>query len=167
MPGRDTPQCQCLFRNDVWHLFGEEEVCLLELSYATRARQRTVKPFCRLDWEDRIFQSPDYARWSLPLAQVFANCHKLVRPQRNRVLVELRPPERCLDERPEVGFDCLIGEIFRIAVRLSSHSLGGSRKLFVVQMRSDEPIGEGVILCKRNEGKELRRRFVLVHVTVR
>src|SRR5271170_2691034 len=64
----DFPECHGFFCDDVWHLFGEEEICCFDATDAAGAGEVLIEPLCPLDSEEGVFQPPDHSRRTFPLA---------------------------------------------------------------------------------------------------
>src|SRR5436190_22655206 len=69
-----VPQPLRLFRNQIGHFFGEEEICAFHSSYAARAWESAVEPIGPVHTEEHVFQSPNHAGWPFPLMEVLAYC---------------------------------------------------------------------------------------------
>src|SRR5580704_12504030 len=97
-----VPQPNRLFRNQVGHFFGEEEICAFHFSYAARAWESVVEPLGPLHTEEHVFQFPNHAGWPFPLMEVLVYCYEGVCSHGNGVLVYLRFLEWRFDERAEI-----------------------------------------------------------------
>jgi hypothetical protein len=70
-----------------------------------------------------------------------------------------------VDERAEVDLDDLVGELVGIGVG-AAEGPGGAGELLVLELRGEELVDEGSLLCEFDEGNEEGGRVVLVDVAV-
>src|SRR5579863_678876 len=157
-----VPQPSSLFRDQVGHFFGEEEICAFHSSYTARAWERAVEPLGPLHAEEHVFQSPDHAGWPFPLMQVLAYGNEGVRSHGNGVLVYLGLLEWGFNQRAEIGLDGFVRKVFGICEGEAAHSLRRAGELLVFQLRNDEFVHEGAFLRLFNEREKLWRRAVFV-----
>ena len=160
------PEVEGLFRDEVRHFFGKEEVGSGNSADAMRVGKGAIEPFGPFDSEQRIVEPPNDPDGTFPLAQIFSNSNEIVDGESNSELIELLFAEIGLCERAEIDLEGLVGQAIRIGEGESTKTLGRARKMFVVQLWNEKAIDEDSLAGEIDQRKKTGWRIVGVDVAI-